>query len=212
MKIYTKTGDKGTTGLMSGKRVPKSNPRLEAYGTLDELNSALGIALADLNLRLQDFNEKHKSLNDLQKSLVRIQNEIFCLGSLLACDDEKRRTQLPQISNDHIEVLEKEIDLWTQELKPLRNFILPGGDILAAYLQLARTICRRAERCTTEFYQIDNLSDGVEPSQLIESTGSILILTYLNRLSDHLFVAARLVNDYYQVREPIWTGDFSAKP
>lgn len=172
MKIYTKTGDKGQTKLVDGSTVAKSNPRVEAYGTVDELNSQLGFARCLIS--------GHSSSPKLDPWLERIQNELFNVGSLLACGDEKVLSRLPALGTESVSALEKEIDELTADLPPLRAFILPGGVEGASALHLARTVCRRAERRATE---IPDLHDTDRAC-----------LIYLNRLSDFFFVAARWVN------------------
>lgn len=175
-KIYTKTGDKGQTSLVGGARVSKSNPRLSAYGTLDELNSVIGIIRSQIGLNpsLQEFGRQ------VDASLQIIQNNLFNIGSHLACEDQKLMAELPNLSAGAITSLEAEMDRWETELSPLRNFILPGGSVLAAHAHLARTVARRAERETVA------LSDA----HSIESDHII----YLNRLSDWLFLLARQFN------------------
>jgi cob(I)alamin adenosyltransferase len=168
-KVYTKTGDDGTTGLGSGRRVPKDSPRVAAYGTVDELNSAIGCAIAcGLNA-------------DLDRALLEIQNELFHLGSDLCILEEDKKTLAgPRIESRHVEALEKLMDRLTESLAPLENFILPGGTSGAAMLHLARTICRRAER---EVFALGR-KEPVGP----------FVIPYLNRLSDTLFVMARFEN------------------
>lgn len=182
MKIYTKTGDKGTTRLVDGSCVEKHNPRVEAYGCLDELNSMIGLTLCGappddvFSVLLQDLRE--------------IQSELFVLGSLLACDKDEVFQKLAQVEERQIERLEKHIDLFQAELPPLKNFILPGGHEFSARLHLCRTACRRAERRASEILVKDSrYQDG---------------LIYLNRLSDYFFVAARYVNFHLKIEEPIW--------
>lgn len=178
-KIYTRKGDDGSTGLGGGQRVPKDSPRVQAYGTVDELNSAIGLALAQgLAPRLAEV-------------LPPIQNELFHLGSdLCFIEEDKAKYDLPQIEARHIKKLERLIDEWIQVVGPLENFILPGGSVGAAHLHLARTICRRAER------------EAIALSRL-EPIGSFVI-PYLNRLSDALFVMARYENHERGVAEPLW--------
>lgn len=169
MKIYTKTGDDGTTGLFNGMRVSKYDLRVESYGTVDELNSIIGLARTAC---------KH---NDLSESLMKISNLLFNLGSDLATplkpEPKFPALRLPESS---IEFLEKLIDEYTEKLPPLRNFILPGGTIAAAYLHHARTVCRRAERLVVRLSQTEELGNTV--------------LIFINRLSDYLFTAARYEN------------------
>jgi cob(I)alamin adenosyltransferase len=168
MKIYTKTGDDGTTGLYGGGRVRKSDARLECYGTVDELNAALGLA-------------KAQAAGPLGDAILRVQNELFVVGSHLATpEDSPYTSNLPLLDETMVGRLEMEIDAAEAELDPLRNFILPGGGEVGARLHLARTVCRRAERSLVDF-SMDRPVAGT-------------ILTYLNRLSDWLFVMARLAN------------------
>jgi cob(I)alamin adenosyltransferase len=172
MKIYTKTGDKGQTSLFGGTRVPKYNIRIEAYGTTDELNAYIGL------LRDQDIN------NHIKEILLKIQHDLFTLGAMLATPPEKEllksgkdRLKIEKINDAKIQLLEDEIDAMNEVLPPMTHFILPGGNPIVSYCHIARCICRRAERITTQ------LSD--------ESTVNPQILMYLNRLSDYLFVLAR---------------------
>jgi cob(I)alamin adenosyltransferase len=168
-KIYTRTGDSGETGLVDGSRISKAHPRAAAIGDVDEANSAIGIAL----LHVRD--ERHRAM------LGRIQNELFDLGADLATpgEDFAPGEMTLRIVQDQVDRLEREIDSMNEELEPLRSFILPGGGAGAAHLHLARTIARRAERSVVEAAG----EMGLNP----------LALTYINRLSDHLFVLARLV-------------------
>jgi cob(I)alamin adenosyltransferase len=179
MKIYTKTGDDGSTGLFGGGRVRKSDARIECYGTVDELNAALGVAaVAAAPAGLAD-------------SLRRVQNELFVVGAHLATPEDSPHTRsLPLLDDAMIGRLEMEIDNAEAELEPLRQFILPGGDEAAARLHLARTVCRRAERVLVEF--------------ALERPVSPTIVTYLNRLSDWLFVMARLANKRAGVADRVW--------
>ena len=179
-KIYTKTGDKGTTGLASGDRVAKHNIRIEAYGTVDETNAALGLA----SIALQPDEPNGKQLKSM---ILRIQNDLFDLGADLATPEIEGapEPEYPplRITKEQVERLESEIDLLNEELEPLRSFVLPGGTAIAANLHLARTISRRAER------------HMVELSQTEGEIVSIEALQYINRLSDLLFVMSRYVND-----------------
>lgn len=186
-KIYTKTGDKGMTSLVGGARVSKTDPRLESYGTVDELNAVLGLVQAQISLA----PTKH---TELQSWLVRIQNRLFNLGSLLACEDDQLRKNLPQITEDDITYLEKAIDSATEKLPELREFILPGGHMIAASLHLARTVCRRAERLTMALYESQKIQDEVA-------------IRFLNRLSDFLFVASRLANFNEGFADVKWQKD-----
>ncbi|HEX8165574.1 MAG TPA: cob(I)yrinic acid a,c-diamide adenosyltransferase [Beijerinckiaceae bacterium] len=170
-RIYTRTGDKGTTGLASGGRRKKHDPRIEAYGTVDETNSCIGLA------RLHTEGE-------LDAMLGRIQNELFDLGADLATPEtgEPLPYEPLRIVEAQVERLEREIDRLNGELSPLRSFVLPGGTAAAAALHLARTVCRRAERL------------AVALSEKPGETVSPAVIKYLNRLSDFLFVASRYVN------------------
>lgn len=179
MKIYTKTGDRGTTSLFGGKRVDKDSVRIEAYGNVDELNSLIGTILAD------------SPPGDVLKKLLRIQNELFVLGSDLATPKEVK-VKVVRVKKSFVDRLEKEIDNWEKQLPKLRNFILPGGSITGSKLHLARTVARRAER------SIVNLS----ANEKINANG----LTYINRLSDWLFVLARFVNKLDKAKEIPWRG------
>jgi cob(I)alamin adenosyltransferase len=180
MKIYTKTGDDGTTGLIGGSRVAKSDLRIECYGTIDELNAAIGLAAVEV----KD--------DSLRRAIRAVQNELFVIGSQLALPDGQSSSSrwLPPLEAVSVTRLEKEIDAAEDELPKLANFILPGGAEAAARLHLARTICRRGER------QVVLLARD----QKVEA----LILTYLNRLSDWLFVQARLVNHRAGVKDVAW--------
>ncbi|MFZ5897159.1 MAG: cob(I)yrinic acid a,c-diamide adenosyltransferase [Myxococcota bacterium] len=179
MRIYTKTGDDGTTGLFGGERVPKDSLRVEAYGTVDELNSVLGMARAE------------QSAPELDALLAELQDDLLCLGAELACVPGKEKNLSSRaIGELDIERLERAIDEHEAKLPPLRNFILPGGSRASAALHLARTVCRRAERCV--------LSAGREAAL----RGALLI--YLNRLADLLFVLARRANQLAGSSDVAW--------
>jgi cob(I)alamin adenosyltransferase len=173
-KIYTRTGDAGTTGLGTGERVAKDAPRIAAYGTVDETNAAIGLARAYL-----------AEQPGLDAKLMRIQNDLFDLGADLCVPDrgDKAKGEALRTSDDQVARLEDEIDEMNTELKPLKSFVLPGGSPAAAALHLARTICRRAER------------EMVALAALPDEPVSPAALKYINRLSDFLFVASRYVND-----------------
>jgi cob(I)alamin adenosyltransferase len=177
-KIYTRTGDKGQTGLVGGRRVSKDSPRIWACGTVDELNSAIGLARA--------FNRSRK----LDRILARIQNELFNLGAELSTPPEKLRPGMPRVGPDDIAALEKLIDELNARLGPLREFILPGGTRAAAALHLARAVCRRAERFCVRLAREEQIGEFVLP--------------YLNRLSDALFVLARWANHKHNAKEAFW--------
>jgi cob(I)alamin adenosyltransferase len=179
MKIYTKTGDDGTTGLVGGRRVSKCDPLIECYGTVDELNAAIGLAAVGASL-------------ELLEELRRVQADLFVIGSHLATPVESpHRGALPKLEEGMVERLEKGIDATTGKLPGLANFILPGGSELAARLHLARTVCRRAERLVV------GLGDG-------GGGVALLVVRYLNRLSDWLFVEARMANQAAGVRNVEW--------
>ncbi len=183
--IYTKTGDRGETGLVSGARALKSDPRIDLYGELDELNSRLGFSCSHLILE-EEFKEK---LN----FLYRIQSAIFDLGSNLACEAENRtKYNLPQLSDSFIGQLESEIDQMDSELPPLKNFILPGGTILSASIHLCRTNTRTVERKLIHYFETTK-------EELPQNSG-----IFLNRLSDYFFVLARYVNHKKKVAEIAW--------
>mgnify|MGYP003663299007 CR=1 FL=1 len=185
MKIYTKTGDKGTTALFGGTRVSKHHIRIESYGTVDELNSHLGL------IRDQDMGQHYKNI------LIHIQDNLFTLGAILATDPEKQilkngkeRLNIPKISLVDIERLEIEIDSMNEALPPMTNFILPGGHQTVSFCHIARCVCRRAERLVTAL----NDMTPVDSHTLI----------YLNRLSDYLFVLARKLSSDLQANEIKW--------
>jgi cob(I)alamin adenosyltransferase len=188
MKIYTKTGDKGETGLIDGNRVSKANPRIVAYGTVDELNSNIGLAISFLRL-------KHKDLFlDLIEIMTRLQRDLFIIGSDLADPryppGKKDLFSTPRMEESMTLVLEDAIDKFETELEPITFFILPGGSIEASLLHVARTISRRAEISVTL----------LSKDQIINP----IVLVYLNRLSDFLFVAARLINKRLGIKDIAW--------
>lgn len=186
MKIYTKTGDKGTTRLVDGACVEKFNPRVEAYGTADELNSYLGLIFS-----LLENNEQLNFSNaSLRRLLFDVQNNMFIIGSLLATQDLDVFRKLPQLVHADTAQLEQSIDAMTAELEPLKNFILPTGHILSSHLHIARTLCRRCERRTVE---VANQEPHYEQ-----------VIIYLNRLSDFLFTAARFANHRHNTQDILW--------
>ena len=188
MTIYTRTGDKGDTGLYGGERVPKSHPRVTAYGEIDELNCALGLARAA-------FRDA-PALVSVDQGLARIQAECFVIGALLATPADKlSKLAAPfdaGLPADAPKRLEAEIDAWEKAVTPLKTFILPGGGRAGAAVHLARAICRRAERAAVALASAEPVPDGV--------------IVYLNRLSTWLFVAARFVNKETGHAETPWTG------
>ena len=174
MKIYTKSGDLGNTKLIGGCTVTKSDPRVESYGTIDELNSHIGFAISMLKPKT---NSKKKHSLRLKNRLLKIQHQLFNLGSLLAVENSSQRQTLPPITELNTAELETEIDFMTKQLPALKSFILPGGTPVSASLHIARTVCRRAERMIVLHYQNDPANQ--------------VFYAYVNRLSDFLFTAAR---------------------
>jgi cob(I)alamin adenosyltransferase len=187
MKIYTKTGDQGKTSLYGGTRVKKSNLRINAYGTVDELNSYIGL----VKDQLED--------KEVIKDLLRIQNKLFALGAMLATplDKEKLkdgsdRLKIEKIEATEIQYLESKMDVMNESLDPMTHFILPGGHTIVSFCHISRCICRRAERIAVELAD----SEEINP----------YIIIYLNRLSDYLFVLARKLTKDYKVKEIPWKG------
>lgn len=178
MKIYTKTGDKGQTSLIGGTRVPKNHIRIEAYGTVDELNSWIGL--------LRDtINDKN-----IISTLIEIQDRLFTIGSILATDPEKSKMKLPELHTEDISKLEKEIDAIDSIVPPMKSFVLPGGHPIVSHCHIARCICRRAERCTihlTEEFPVEEI-----------------VIQYLNRLSDYLFMLSRKLSHDLNAAEIPW--------
>ena len=178
MKIYTKTGDKGLTSLIGGTRVPKSSLRIECYGTVDELNSHIGL------VRDQDINATRRPL------LKEIQDRLFTIGSALAADPEKSKMKLPDLHAADVTLLEDEMDRLNADLPDLRAFILPGGHPAVSHAHVARCVCRRAERLTIHLGEDSFVAD--------------LVVVYLNRLSDFLFVLSRAMAHELGVEEVTW--------
>jgi cob(I)alamin adenosyltransferase len=178
MKIYTKTGDQGTTALFGGKRVSKADLRIETYGTVDELNSWIGL------LRDQQVNASR------QDFLINIQDRLFTIGSILATEPGNTKVKIPALSADDVVALEKSIDNMDAALAPMKSFILPGGDQSVSFCHIARTVCRRSERLVIAL-------TGHEP---VDS----LVIQYLNRLSDYLFVLARKMAQELNVEDTPW--------
>lgn len=188
MRIYTRTGDKGTTALFGGTRVPKYHLRIETYGTVDELNANIGM------IRSQEISEAH------QKMLIEIQGNLFTIGSELATDPDKatmrsgeERLKIKKIREEQVEALEKEIDKMNEELPPLRHFLLPGGHQTISFCHISRTVCRRAERLATALFNEEPFDES--------------LLKYLNRLSDYLFVLARKISQELDVKETPWISE-----
>lgn len=180
MKIYTKTGDKGTTSLIGGTKVSKSHLRIETYGTVDELNSWIGLVADQL---------KHKRS---KKMLKEIQDRLFTIGSSLACDpDKETKMKIPDLLETDVELLEKEIDKMNEKMPEMKSFILPGGHVAVSSAHVARCVCRRCERlCVT--LQEQNMF--VDP----------LVIKYINRLSDYLFVLSRYIGYRLKAKEIPW--------
>jgi len=178
MKIYTKTGDKGFTSLIGGTRVPKHHLRIESYGTVDELNSYIGL------IRDQDIARQDKDF------LKEIQDRLFTIGSSLASDPEKSKMVIPDLHTEDIEALEKEMDQINTQLPELKHFILPGGSTTISYCHIARCVCRRAERLIVHLAQESKVEDKV--------------IIYLNRLSDYLFTLARKLANDDKIPENQW--------
>ena len=185
MKIYTKTGDKGTTALFGGTRVPKHHIRIESYGTIDELNSYLGL------IRDQNINQHQHDI------LILIQENLFTVGAILATDPEKavlkngkERLNISKISSEDISLLEKEMDKMNENLPPMTYFVLPGGHQTVSFCHIARCVCRRAERLTSALNEFQTVDQNA--------------LIYLNRLSDYLFVLARMLSKDLKATEIKW--------
>lgn len=185
MKIYTKTGDKGTTALFGGTRVPKHHIRIDAYGTVDELNSHIGL------IRDQEMDPRSKEI------LVHVQDKLFTVGAVLATDPEKailksgkERLNIPKVDEDDITLLEKEMDAMNDHLPQMTHFVLPGGHTTVSYCHIARCVCRRAERLASALYEMEPFDERT--------------LKYLNRLSDYLFVLARKLSHDLNAEEVKW--------
>lgn len=185
MKIYTKTGDSGTTALFGGTRVPKDHIRIESYGTVDELNSYIGL------IRDQEMDPQYKEI------LIEIQDRLFTIGAILATPPEKEvkkngelRLQKLGISNSDIELLEKEIDTMDESLPPMTHFVLPGGHTTVSHCHIARCVCRRAERLAVHLDHNEPVNENA--------------IRYLNRLSDYLFVLARKLSHDLSAQEVKW--------
>jgi len=178
MKIYTKTGDKGQTSLIGGTRVAKNHIRIEAYGTVDELNSWIGL------IRDQEIKKEYKSL------LLEVQDRLFTIGSSLASDPDKSKMKIPDLKEEDITLLEKEIDKMNSELPEMKSFVLPGGHVSVSYCHIARCVCRRAERNTIHLSENNFVAE--------------LVVKYLNRLSDYLFVLSRKLAKDLNAEETAW--------
>ena len=178
MKIYTQKGDKGETSLLGGTRVAKSHIRIESYGTVDELNSWIGL------IRDQNIDKHSKEI------LIHIQDRLFTIGSHLASAPEKKGIKIPDIKEDDVTALEKEMDKMNEGLPEMKSFVLPGGHTTVSYCHIARCVCRRAERCTVNLAGTEKVED--------------LMIKYLNRLSDYLFVLSRKLSHDLKAEEIPW--------
>jgi cob(I)alamin adenosyltransferase len=184
-KIYTRAGDRGQTRLVGGQKVAKDSLRIDCYGTVDELSACIGLGRTAL-----EQPGAPQGADALAATLRRVQNELFNLGSELATLAEDLHPRQPVVEQRHVDALERDIDGWNADLPELRSFILPGGGFVAAYLHLARTVCRRAERLAVRLAAQEPLGEQVVP--------------YLNRLSDALFVMSRHATRVYGEPEPLW--------
>ncbi len=178
MKVYTKTGDNGTTALFGGARVNKSDLRIDTYGTVDELNSHMGM------LRDQPVNVHRKDI------IIEIQDRLFTLGAILATEPGNDKVKVPQLQDTDVSLLEKEMDTMDETLPPMRHFVLPGGHLSVSYCHVARCVCRRAERLVVALNEIAPVDNHV--------------IMYLNRLSDYLFVLSRTISLEVNAEEIPW--------
>ncbi|MEJ1238682.1 cob(I)yrinic acid a,c-diamide adenosyltransferase [Chryseolinea sp. T2] len=182
MKIYTRTGDEGSTALFGGSRVSKADLRIEAYGTIDELNAFLAV------VRDQEVNKKREHF------IVQIQERLFTIGSMLATLPEATKVKIPRLVEQDIVSLEDAIDQMEAHLEPLRNFVLPGGHVSISHCHVARTVCRRAERKIVALHKVET----IDP----------IVIKYINRLSDYLFVLARAMAAELSIVETPWKPTF----
>jgi cob(I)alamin adenosyltransferase len=188
-KIYTKTGDEGKTTLIGGTKVPKSHLRIESYGTVDELNSFIGL--------LSDQVQHHEPTIQI---LREVQDRLFTIGASLACDPEKEpKMKLPDLKEDDITMLEQQIDAMNAELPPMKSFVLPGGALPVSTAHVARCVCRRAERVCVHM---------AEEGMFVDR----LVIKYLNRLSDYLFVLSRFLSKMIGVEEVMWKPRINTHP
>jgi cob(I)alamin adenosyltransferase len=194
-RIYTRTGDKGLTALVGGKRVPKESGRLEAYGTIDELNSIVGIVRTYLPNYQQKFGADFIWYSEM---LRRIQNELFDVGSELATPEDAVYEGMHRMGEGEVKLLEQEMDRMQKNLRPLNSFTLPGGGVLNAFLHQARTVCRRAERVCWVLRRDESINK--------------FLMAYINRLSDHLFVQSRWVAKRLDEPEYLWDRGLRIDP
>ena len=186
-RVYTKYGDSGSTSLVGGKKVRKNSSRVCAFGEIDELNVAIGSCLSDGNINSLKVN----------KSIIKIQNDLFNLGNMLATPTEYVNDKSPKVSQESVIYLENQIDLYNKSLKPLSSFVLPGGSDLSIKFHTARVLCRRSERFVV--------------SILKEESIDLIVVKYLNRLSDFLFVLSRYANFILNKEEILWNANFEDK-
>ncbi len=184
-KVYTKVGDGGETYLVGGDRVLKSSLRVSAYGDVDELNSYIGSCISFIN-----SNSQTDELSNFSLILNVLQNELFNLGNMLATPLNKTSDNMPKVDDDSLSFLENKIDFYNKNLRPLKSFVLPGGNELSSRLHVARTVCRRCERKVVKLSKEEKIND--------------IIIAYLNRLSDMLFVSSRWVNHLFDIEEVMW--------
>lgn len=191
-KIYTRTGDKGSTALIGGTKVPKSHIRIESYGTVDELNSYLGLLSDHLTAASGVINHPVFPLSASVQTLREIQDRLFTIGASLACDpDKESKMKIPDLKEEDVRALEEDIDRMNEVLPEMKSFILPGGHVAVSTAHIARCVCRRAERICVQMQE-----DG----QFIDP----LVLKYINRLSDHLFMLARYAGHLLNIAELPW--------
>lgn len=201
MKLYTKTGDQGQTRLVDGKVVDKHDIQVETYGTIDELNSFIGLfrsrlgCSADLEILAQQ---------NMQSFLQSVQNELFNIGSILATENSEVLKKLICVSDAEILIIEKQIDELDAPLPALKNFILPGGHELACLLHICRTVCRRAERLCSKLLSVSFVENANPAENQLRQGNYILCLQYLNRLSDYFFIAARWMNHSHKQQDILW--------
>ncbi len=185
-RVYTKSGDQGMTGIIGGERIPKDSLRIESYGTTDELQATLGL----LRAALQESKKQKKFCAEVILHLHRIQNDLFDLGNALSTPEAHQDKVRYPITEERIQKLEKQMDLWTAQVPPLNSFVLSGGGTFSALTHLARTVCRRAERLVIRFGREEKID--------------FVNVRYLNRLSDFLFVLARILAKTFKEAEPLW--------
>ena len=185
-KVYTKKGDLGETSIIGGQKLTKCDLRICAYGEIDELNSYIG----GCKQKLTDLDLSNKDVANLINILKRIQNELFNIGNMLATPPDYQSEKMPKIEQSHITSLENDIDYYNQNLPILNSFVLPGGSELNIWFHIARTLCRKCERIVVQLFNDQNID--------------VLIIAYLNRLSDALFVFSRWSNEMQSIKESLW--------